>query len=75
MTIEIKITREDPSQRFWVIAVKDGGHDHLQSFRFDEDEDNEDEAYALAEVFAEGIVQGFRLAPDLLPKSVEYLNR
>ncbi len=72
MAIEIKISREHKSKRFWVIAMKDDKSDHLRAFLFGDDEEA---AYALAEVFAEGIAQGFRLTTDLLPTRVEYLNR
>ncbi len=74
----IRITRSDEGQRFWVVLIEDGSmSDHLRSFLFDKDGlvYDEDAAYALAEVFAEGIVQGFRITSGLLPKDVEYLNR
>lgn len=72
MPTEIKIRREEGSRRFWVYIMKNDKPDSLRAFLFNDDEAA---AYALAEVFAEGIAQGFRLTSDLLPKSVEYLNR
>ena len=73
MSTEIKIKRDGKTKRFWVYIVQGGRpRDHLRAFLFNDDEDA---AYGLAEVFADGIVRGFRIAPDLLPKDVEYLQR